>query len=127
MGNEFLSSDVNLVTCPSQPDVSEDRLAGRSGTIAQQVALLRVPGQKFFGQRCFLPNELYIATEIVASGFGVGEAGAQLPEHTQQYVRSARPPDPAPESRSRFMSLCIQTACALIICPHEPSASSFAG
>jgi len=32
---------------------------------------------------------LYIATEIVASGFGVGEAGAQRPEHTHQYVRSA--------------------------------------
>ena len=31
---------------------------------------------------------LYMATEIVASGFGVGEAGAQCPEHTQQYVRS---------------------------------------
>ncbi len=33
--------------------------------------------------------ELYMATEIVASGSVVGEAGAQRPEHTRQYVRSA--------------------------------------
>src|SRR5450759_1430952 len=31
----------------------------------------------------------YIATEIVASGLGVGEDSAQRPEHTQQYVRIA--------------------------------------
>jgi len=31
-------------------------------------------------------TELYIATEIVASGFGVGEAGAQRPEHTHQFT-----------------------------------------
>jgi hypothetical protein len=30
-----------------------------------------------------------MVTEIVASGFGVEEAGAQCPQHTLQYVRSA--------------------------------------
>ena len=30
-----------------------------------------------------------MAAEIMASGFGAGEAGAQRPEHTRQYVRSA--------------------------------------
>ncbi len=39
---------------------------------------------------------LYIATEVVASGSGVGEAGAQRPEHTQQYVRSASTARPRP-------------------------------
>src|SRR4030067_11861 len=54
---------------------------------------------------------LYIATEIVASGFGVGEAwpfdsagkkhqlsrwSAQRPEHTHQYVRSASTTRPRP-------------------------------
>ena len=32
---------------------------------------------------------LYIASEVVASDFGVEEAGAERPEHTPQYVRSA--------------------------------------
>jgi len=35
-------------------------------------------------------------TEIVASGFGVGEAGAQRPEHTHQYVRIASTARPRP-------------------------------
>ena len=29
------------------------------------------------------PQDLYMATEVVASGFGTGEAGAQCPEHTK--------------------------------------------
>jgi|GEM_PF-6947709 len=32
---------------------------------------------------------LYMATEIVASGLGVGKASAQRPEHTYKYVRIA--------------------------------------
>jgi len=38
-----------------------------------------------------------MATEIVASGYGVGEAGAQRPEHTLQYVRSASTARPCSE------------------------------
>ena len=42
-------------------------------------------------------RDLYIATEIVASGLMVGEASAQQPEHTQQYVRIASTARPRPQ------------------------------
>jgi len=65
----------------------------RIGVAHNQRGRLRVV---FNEEKPGMPGFLYTATEIVASGFGAGEAGAQRPEHTQQYVRSASTARPRP-------------------------------
>ncbi len=51
--------------------------------------------------------ELYIASEVVASVAQAGEAGAQEPDHTGRMCGVRAPPDPASDTRSRLMTLCI--------------------